>query len=232
MEHYNVVIMTPGHSMEKAYLLSLLETTQELTALGITWSYSSVSSSDVALAREATVLGRQNSLPTYQKYESPLKGLATYDKLFLIDSDISWRVDQFMNLYHSEYDLVSGIYLQSDGESTTTFVDELTVSSENPFNNGIRVLRKEEVRSKASPFKVSGSGLGFMCIKQGVFEKVERPWFNHVVEEISISETEVNVEMLSEDLSFIRRVRKAGFEVYADPYALVGHTKKVTLGWY
>ena len=71
-----------------------------------------------------------------------------------------------------------------------------------------------------------------MCIKKGVFEKVERPWFKHVVEEFAISESEVNVEMLSEDLSFIQRVHKAGINVYADPTILVGHSKKTNVHWY
>ena len=232
MEHYNVIIMTPGYSMENRYVHSLLNTIRELESRGITWAYSSVSSSDVAIARESTVLGRSLQLPTYKKYESPLSGLATYDKLFLIDSDIFWEVSDFIRLYESEYDAISGVYLQSDGETTTTFVEPSGKDNKTPFISNRQVLRKEDIRAKSTPFKITGSGLGFMCIKKGVFEKVERPWFKHVVEEFAISESEVNVEMLSEDLSFIQRVRKAGINVYADPTILVGHSKKTNVHWY
>ena len=230
MDHHNVVIMTPGYSMENRYVISLLNTVRELDARGITWGYSSVALSDVALARESTILGRSFSLPSYKKYESPLKGLSTYDKLFLIDSDISWKVDDFMRLYESNYDVVSGIYLQADGETTTTLVD--ITDSNNPFNSGMQCLSRSDIYSKSTPFKVSGTGLGFMCVKQGVFEKVERPWFQHTIQEYQVSESEVNVEMLSEDLSFIRRVRETGVDVYADPTILVGHTKKTNVHWY
>lgn len=222
--------MTPGYSMENSYVISLLNTVRELDARGITWSYSSVALSDVALARESTILGRSFSMPSYQRYESPLKGLATYDKLFLIDSDISWKVDDFMRLYEASYDVVSGAYLQADGETTTALVD--ITDSSNPFNSGMRCLSRSEMYIKSTPFKVSGTGLGFMCVKQGVFEKVERPWFKHIVEEHQVSDSEVTVEMLSEDLSFIRRVRETGVDVYVDPTVLVGHSKKTNLHWY
>lgn len=230
MEHNNVVIMTPGHSMENSYVISLLNTIKELESRGISWGYASHASSDVSVAREATILGRSFALPSYQKYESPLKGLSTYDKLFLIDSDISWKIDDFMHLYESSYDVVSGVYLQADGETTTALVEVNDLNG--PFDSGMRCLSKSEIYSKSSPFKVSGTGLGFMCVKQGVFEKVERPWFQHIVQEHQISESEVNVEMLSEDLSFIRRVRETGVDVYVDPTVLVNHSKKTNLHWH
>lgn len=224
--------MTPGYSMETRYVTSLVNTIRELEARGITWAYSSLASSDVSIARESTVLGRLSPMPSYKKYESPLSGLATYDKLFLIDSDIFWETSDFIHLYESEYDVISGVYLQSDGETTTAFVEPSGEYNKTPFSSNRQVLRKDNIRAKATPFKITGSGLGFMCIKKGVFEKVERPWFKHIVEEFAISESEVNVEMLSEDLSFIQRVREAGVDVYADPTILVGHSKKTNVHWY
>jgi hypothetical protein len=225
MEHYNVIIMTPGYNMEARYVLSLVHTIKELESRGITWAYSSTGFSDVAIAREQTVLG--NTTKSFnKKYDTPLSGHCTYDKLFLIDSDMYWDSYDFLNLYYSEHEVVSGVYLQADGETTTLF--ENTVST----NLGLTAMTRQRVMSKSGPFEVSAAGLGFMCINKGVFEAVERPWFKHEALEYAVSETESNVDMFSEDISFIRKVKEAGFKIYADPTVKVGHVKKANIHWY
>jgi hypothetical protein len=230
MEHYNVIIMTPGYNMEARYVISLLTTIRELNTQGLTWAFSSVGMSDVALAREATVLGKTISGFSLN-YAKPLDGQVTYDKLFLIDSDIYWEVNDFLSLYYSDKDVISGIYLQSDGETTTLFT-EVNSKKDLPGTTGVRSMTKYEARSKVDPFEVSGTGLGFTCIKPGVFETIERPWFEHVSLRTRMSDTEYSVEMFSEDISFLHKVTQAGFKVYADPNVLVGHVKKTNVHWY
>jgi hypothetical protein len=231
MEHYNVIIMTPGYNMEGRYVISLLATVRALESQGISWAFSSVGFSDVAIARENTVLGR-TTFGLNNNYASPLSSQATYDKLFLIDSDIYWESEDFLDLYYSEYDLVSGIYLQSDGETTTVLRDTNKSTASESFTTGIRAMLKNEVSQYSAPFEISGAGLGFMCIKRGVFEAVERPWFEHGSVRKQTSDTEFTVEMLSEDISFLRKVGEAGFKIYADPRIKVGHVKKTNLDWY
>jgi hypothetical protein len=227
MEHYNVVIMTPGYNMEARYVISLVHTIKELDALGISWAYSSTAFSDVAIAREQTVLG--NTVRSFnKKFDEPLSGKCTYDKLFLIDSDIYWDINDFLTLYHSDQDLISGAYLQSDGETTTLLENVSGID----INTGMVAINKYSLWSKSGPFEVAGSGLGFMCIKRGVFESIARPWFNHESVEYQASDEVLNVDMFSEDISFIRKVKEAGFKVYADPSVKVGHVKKANIHWY
>lgn len=227
--HYEVIIMTPGYNMEARYVMSLLATVKELDKAGITWAFSNAGMSDVAIARENTVLGR-TMFGVNSNYAKPLDGQSTYDKLFLVDSDIYWEVDDFFRLYSSNYDLVSGVYLQSDGETTTLL--KATEDTNSPTNIGLRAIRRVELFSSLSAFEVDGAGLGFMCVRSGVFEAVERPWFEHRSVTKPISDTEFVVEMLSEDISFIRKVKEAGFKVYADPAVKVGHVKKTNVHWY
>lgn len=231
MEHYNVIIMTPGYSMESQYVISLLNTIRVLENQKISWAFSNVGTSDVSIARENTILGR-SGFGINQNYASPLSGAATYDKLFLIDSDIFWEVEDFLRLYHSSYDLTSGIYLQSDGETTTVLTKTVEPTSTKTFTTGLQALHRDDITHRLSPFQVSGAGLGFMCVKSGVFEAIERPWFEHEIIKKPVSEMESVVEMLSEDVSFIRKAIKAGFKVYADPSVKVGHTKKANIHWY
>ena len=229
MEHYDVIIMTPGYSMEGRYVTSLLSTIKRLEIENISWGFSNIGVSDVAIARENTILGR-STFSVNSNYAKPLSGQATYNKLFLIDSDIYWNVEDFIQLYYSEHNLISGVYLQSDFETTTLL--KKSEENNNPTNTGLRTMSREEVHFHPVPFEVDGAGLGFMCIKSGVFETIERPWFEHISVTKPISDTEFIVEMLSEDISFIRKVKNAGFKVYADPAVKVGHVKKANIHWY
>lgn len=229
MEHYNVIIMTPGHNMEARYVISLLATVKELESQGISWAFSSVANSDVAIARENTVLGR-NSFGLNNNYDFPLNNQVTYDKLFLIDSDIYWEPTDFLELYYSEYDLVSGVYLQADRE-TTTIIQSIPEDDDKALFT-LRAVPKDEISQHYVPFEIFGAGLGFMCIKQGVFEAVERPWFERRATRKQTSDTEFIVDLLSEDISFLKKVGEAGFKIYADPRIKVGHVKKTNLDWY
>jgi hypothetical protein len=85
MKHYDVVIMTPGSSLVPEYVKSLVETTKELNARGISYHFISRYSSFVATARELTALDA-----TTHDFDAtaPGKGEFTYKKLFWIDSDI------------------------------------------------------------------------------------------------------------------------------------------------
>jgi hypothetical protein len=231
-EYYDVLITTPGRNMDRRYVLSLLATIKELDSLGITWSYSNQSSSDVSIAREATILGSCRIMGWASNFSAPINGNIDYKKIFLIDSDIFWKPEDFLKLYYSEEDAISGVYLQDDQETTTL----LTPLKENDgafsmFTERMRTLLRSEIVNKSAKFEISGCGLGFVCLKKGIFESVERPWFQHLTTSGEVINGEKIVELVSEDISFIKRCREKGFKFYADPTVLVGHVKNCVIDW-
>lgn len=46
-------------------------------------------------------------------------GSVTYNKIFMIDSDIEWHPNDFMKLYESDKDAIVGAYLMASGDKTT-----------------------------------------------------------------------------------------------------------------
>jgi len=220
LQHFNVIIATPGWTFDYRYVLSLMHTVKVLDAKGISWGYTSRQCSDVSLAREWTILSNPiDNAILDAKYAKPMSGLCTYDKLFLIDSDIFWNPEDFMALYNSKYDAVSGVYKQANGTDTTLYVE------------GKHLLTVDELNTKAEPFEIIGAGLGFACIKSGVFEATPRPWFHHIVEEHEYIEGNPDIEVYSEDISFIQKVIASGYKFYADPSVRVGHVKPSELRW-
>ena len=86
---------------------------------------------------------------------------------------------------------------------------------------------------KKEPFKVAGAGFGFLAVKQGVFEKMPRPWFGPV----AIPNTDENKDtspefiLIGEDLSWCTKAINCGFEVWVDPKVRVTHQKTFKLHW-
>jgi hypothetical protein len=212
--HFNVVITTPGSSLVSEYVKSLLLTIQVLQSNGITWHYQNEHASIVTNAREATITGSR-SLEVFNP--SPGKGQYTYDKIFCIDSDIVWNPDQFLKLYTSNHDVISGVYFESQG------LDAMIHRNKDDY----RPMTRDEISSLqqiGNPFEVYGVGLGFVCVKNGVFEKLKRPWYGLGKVEQEIDGIIYNLP-LGEDLDWCDRVAKTGTKIYVDPTAVVGHVK-------
>ena len=79
--------------------------------------------------------------------------------------------------------------------------------------------------------QVQSIGFGFVAIKTGVFERMERPWFAHMLQNIVNSRGDKLPDALGEDISWCVRAYKAGIPVYFDPSVLVNHTKTIEIDW-
>lgn len=196
------------------YVKCLMATVFTLQANNITWMFQNEYASIITNAREATITGGRN-LEVFNP--APGKGQYTYDKLFMIDSDIVWNPEHFLKLYASNEDLISGVYFDSQGADAMIHREK----------NDYRPMKREEIellQQLGEPIEVYGVGLGFMCVKSGVFESLKRPWFSlgKVIQEVD----GVTYELpLGEDLYFCERVEQNGHKVYVDPTVVVGHMK-------
>jgi hypothetical protein len=216
MTHINLIIATPGHSVMSAYLRSLLAATRELDRRGISWAFSQEYSSHVADAREMTLNGdNQNDI----KEQRPFKGQLTYDKILWIDSDIMFTPEDVIKAYESPFDVVSGAYTLASGE---------VVAYKELFGQGYTM---NEVKEMKEPTKIFGAGLGFFCVKSGVFESLSRPWFQSVPGTKVIDGEKFTFPIMGEDLSLCKRINDAGFEIYLDPEIKLIHHKTFKLTW-
>ena len=81
------------------------------------------------------------------------------------------------------------------------------------------------------PLKVQSIGFGFVAMKSGVFEKLERPWFKHYLQSIEKDDGTTIEDSIGEDISWCINAYKAGVDIYFDPDVLVKHIKKVPISW-
>lgn len=195
VQHYDVVIATPGEKIDAHYVRSLVKTTKHLDELGITWKWINDFCSHVSVARENTF--------------NLIKGF-TYNKIFWIDSDISWEPEDFTSLYLSEKDIISGVYI------TTSY-------SVAAFGFDQRMITKRQVSSYKEPFEIMACGYGFISIKYGINESMARPLFR----DIEVADNYIHAE----DASWCLRAQSHGYKVWLDPKVRVKHHKTMTLEW-
>jgi hypothetical protein len=217
MEHYNVLIATPGKLLHAEYVSSLIETTKWLSSKGLTYKFLNKQSSFIPSGRELTAL---------DKYENDWKtravgsGQYTYDKIVWIDSDMQWEVKDFEQLYESELDIVSGMYA-----STPTGIVACGIFHPELIKDGIErpvITHESHFFMDDEPVEVFGVGFGFVAIKSGVFENMDRPWFK--IEHIKWDDVEYETNV-GEDYSWCMNARRNGYKTFVDPTVKVLHHK-------
>jgi hypothetical protein len=215
--HINLMICTPGHSMIADYVKSILAAGQALNSEGISWGFATGYSSHVGDAREVTLSGTMiNQIDN----SIPFEGQITYDKLLWIDSDIMFTPDDVFKLYHSDKDIITGAYIIGNGE-VTVYPEE--------GKKGFSI--SEILEMDKEPVKVSGAGFGFICVKSGVFEKLSRPWFQSTEAEAELNGKMIKFQIMGEDISWCKRVRNLGYDIWFDPTVKLIHQKTMKLTW-
>ncbi|MSX83313.1 MAG: hypothetical protein F2740_03095 [Actinobacteria bacterium] len=220
MEHYDVLIATPGNMLESQYVKSLVLTLSECDKRGITYKWLNNYSSLVHHARELTASGTEG-LNLNPNQVSPNGDENTYNKIFWIDSDIAWTPEQFFKLYDSEKEVISGAYLLADGFTTTVHAWGAP--------GGMPAV---EIVKMTDPIRVQSLGFGFVCMKSGVFEKITRPWFSHEYVKVGQAEDGSDImDAVGEDISWCVKAYRAKIDLYFDPTVLVTHIKKQPITW-
>lgn len=156
------------------------------------------------------------------KNQKPFNNKIDYDFLMWIDSDIMFTPKHFKKLLSHKKDIVSGIYLMSDGEHFATCKkwDEEYFKKHGHF----KFMTQKEIRGKNVLMEVSYTGMGFMLIKKGVFESMEYPWFSPIVKKIGNI-----VDFTMEDVAFCLKAKENGFKIFVDQTVIVGHEKRAIL---
>jgi hypothetical protein len=195
----DIVFITPGHSVEGAYMKSLLSTVKVLHKKGITWKFVNEYSSHVSVAREISIA------VICEESEGHYAPKFGYKKLFWIDSDMVFTPNDVLKLYEADEDVVSGCYL-THGNSLAAYSEKYIPLLTSNLSIGLRT--------------VEAVGFGFLALKQGVVESIPSPVFR---------DASTSLELLGEDLVFCKKVRDLGYEIWLDQDVFLGHVKKQIL---
>lgn len=212
-----IIFCLPGNTYSGDFMLSFLELLSYVGTQGANFKVSQQYSSMVNYAR-CKCAGAD---VTRGKNQKPFGGLP-YDYMMWIDSDIRFNTELFIKLVEMDKDIASGWYSQPGGTSP---VVEKMDDEYFKQNGAYQFLTADELTERSELCKVDYIGFGWVLIKQGVFEKLEYPWFAPKL--LNIGEDMQDV--CSEDVAFCHDAKDAGFEIWLDPTCRVGHEKTLVI---
>jgi hypothetical protein len=218
-----IIFCLPGRTYSGDFMMSFIELLSFVGSQGANFKVSQQYSSMVNYAR-CKCAGADVSRGKNQK---PFGGLE-YDYMMWIDSDIRFNNEMFMKLVEMDKHIASGWYAQPGGASSGGFYTPVVQTMDDEFFNQhgtYQFLTTEDMSNKTDLFKVDYIGFGWVLIKQGVFEKLEYPWFAPKLLNIGGDLQDV----CSEDVAFCHDVKKVGIDIWLDPSCRVGHEKTLVI---
>lgn len=168
----------------------------------------------------------------------PFNGQFKYDRILWIDSDISFSPQDVENLVSHDVDIVSGCVKvdhntfalryfgrfdrpDGSGYEYSSEVCEMKLNAEGQPFDAFDMWQK--TRNEDGLIEVDGCGGAFLCVKAGVYESMEFPWYRVGMKD------GIGQLSLSEDMAFCVRAKEAGYKIWADPMVRPVHDKPVVL---
>jgi hypothetical protein len=167
--------------------------------------------------------------------------------LMFIDADITFNPEDIVRMVNADKDIICGLYPKKEINWNTVAqaVKSGVEYKDLPNYTGSFVVNPvggaAEVKGNLNePMEIDNGGTGFMLIKRNVFEVLKdkvptytsdmilivdkNPVKKIIHEYFATSIDEVSNRLLSEDYHFCKISRKAGFKVYAAPWANLTHS--------
>jgi len=167
--------------------------------------------------------------------------------LMFIDADISFKPQDIVRMIQADKDIICGLYPKKEinWHLVSNAVKQGVDYKDLPNYTGSFVVNlvggaNETTGNINEPMEIDNGGTGFMLIKREVFETLrptvpkytndmiqitdKNPVKKIIDEFFATSIDEDTNRLLSEDYHFCKIARKAGFKVYAAPWATLVHS--------
>ena len=167
---------------------------------------------NMSIVRESMAAGGLDAINDWS-ITAPFNGRYDYDYMLWVDSDVYFTPADFERLLKHDKEIVSGVYAYSHGYNER---HELLISM-SAANIKNELYQQEHGLQPALWF-----GFGFVLIKRGVFEKIERPWFP--TGKVPIAGRQ---GFCGEDISWCLQARAAGFDLWVDCSLRLPHKKEL-----
>ena len=229
-----IFVATPmyGGQCTGLFMQSMLQCTNVMRENNISMSFT-------CMLNESLIQRARNALAhQFLKNES-------FTHLMFIDSDINFRAQDLVKMVQADVDVICGIYPKKEinwGMVQKAVKDDVPVEQLKHYT-GSHVVNLVEYSGSVTvpidqPVEIWNGGTGFMLIKRHVLENMRQlvPSYVNDVLDLSGQITHDKIaelfpvfidpdsgRLLSEDYGFCKKVRDAGYKVYAAPWAKLGH---------
>lgn len=147
--------------------------------------------------------------------QKPFEGKTDYDYAFWIDSNTVFTPTDVQKLIDLDKPISSGV------SGSSSFAETLSNHTSQQ-----KMMTSEEFEKKKEPFKVELVGFNFLCMKKGVLESLEYPFFKpHCLNfsKLVDEKTEKVCRVYTNDeTSFCFDMKENGIDIVVDPSVIVG----------
>jgi len=220
-----IAVALPGREFSASFLKNWSQTLMTLTQKGYKVIMLCEYSSFVPFTRMKT-LGLDVLRGATQV---PFDGKLDYDVWLTIDSDIFFLPEQVIELIEDvdKHPVVSGAYRMTDLEH---FAMVKEWDREYYKEHGtFEFLTLKDLNESEKYMKVVYNGMGFFACRRGVIENLKYPYFSYPLIEIETEDGRVLRDMCSEDVSFCKNLKDAGYPVVVNTTLRVGHEKMLVI---
>lgn len=225
MDKPRIVFCLPGATFTKGFLESWNDLVRYLHEQSIAYDVATYSYADIHWVRN-NILKREGGayFPS-----APWDGAKDYTHIMWIDSDQTFTPAHVMKLIADDKDIVSAVVPISAFRETCVgwYVNEKQEDGRLLSKQLLNIERLQDYWKEGPDgdlMEVDFTGFGFLCVKHGVFEALDYPWFETMIGKLPGLQIE-----FSEDMGWCWKVREAGFSIYADVACVPGHEKQVKL---
>ena len=212
-----IIFCLPGASYSGRFLQCWTNLLAELPKYKITYGLSQDYLCNIYHAR-TKVLGVSIERGVNQK---PFDGKLDYDYILWIDSDMVFTPEDFFKLIDHDKDIVSGMYKMSDDVNFAT-VENMDEKYFEQWMHYQFMQDKDIEAKKGQLFKADYTGMGWMLVRKGVFEKMKYPYF---YPRKKVWKKYGWEEFVWDDVEFCLRARENGHDIWIDPKIRIGHEK-------
>lgn len=146
------------------------------------------------------------------------------DWMLWIDSDMIFSPGDGMKLVkwiQEGADMVSGLYFAGAQPHMPLVYKEIEQEYKGKKFTGVTYYN--DYPKQKDLFEIAGCGFGFCAVSKNVIESLDEFPFRRL---LSWTDEDIRENSLGEDLSFCKRVKNAGFNIYCDKTVSLGHVRQ------
>ena len=146
------------------------------------------------------------------KDQKPFQGSAEYDYIVWINPNVIFTFEDLEKLLKSDYDVTSGVYTLSVPGDITNVVqkfDHKFYKEKGTFNflTNDEIVKMDKVDNRY--FEADFVDFGWVCLKKGISEKIEYPWFEPYTKEDRVS-------LFTDSYSYCKKLKEKGVKIMID----------------
>jgi len=146
------------------------------------------------------------------KDQKPFQGSAEYDYIVWINPNVIFTFEDLEKLLKSDYDVTSGVYTLSVPGDITNVVqkfDHKFYKEKGTFNflTNDEIVKMDKIDNRY--FEADFVDFGWVCLKKGISEKIEYPWFEPYTKEDRVS-------LFTDSYSYCKKLKEKGVKIMID----------------